>query len=136
MTNFDSLNVDLLYHFLHSLSQATSSTSTTAGEQQLESLESFLDSISNSRPSSSVGLHPAAAEFGHCTIKGPLYRKERVRWTKCHCLIRNSFFECHKSSNISSSSKPLIKLFLPGTKISLVQVNQQCTVCVHVCMYA
>lgn len=107
-----------------------------------QQIQSFLDNLATTRSPSSIGLPLVPAEFGQCTIKGNLYRKERLRqWSKCHCLIRNSFFECHKSS-ASSGSKPLIKLFLPGSSVIPLHVrtciytsNLYHYTCVYMYMY-
>lgn len=48
-------------------------------------------------------------------MKGYLYKKERFTWNKMHCLIRNSFLECHKPSGTQG---PSLKLFLPRSIVT------------------
>ena len=131
-------SLSLLPPFLSSLSYSQGhmpSTGTGNGFHNLpqgsdQQIASFLDSLAPPRSHSSIGLPLVPTEFGQCTIKGNLYRKERLRqWSKCHCLIRNSFFECHKSS-ASSGSKPLIKLFLPGSSVTSLHVRTH--LCIHI----
>uniref|UniRef100_A0A1X7VQ01 PH domain-containing protein n=1 Tax=Amphimedon queenslandica TaxID=400682 RepID=A0A1X7VQ01_AMPQE len=94
-----------------------------------QQVESFLSSVMESRPSNApsyeTGISVSSLEFGQTLMKGSLLRKDRLKWTKCHCLIRNSFFECHKNSDISSQSKPLLKLLLVGSQVSASQDSKR-----------
>ena len=56
-----------------------------------------------------------ALEYGLCQMKGNLYKRERLTWTKLYCTIRNNFLECHKSSG--NHYTPALKLFLPGSEV-------------------
>lgn len=61
-------------------------------------------------------------EFGQVTKTGNLLRKERLKWSNCFCLVRNSFLECHKS-NAATMGKPLLKLLLLGSEVTPAQVS-------------
>ena len=58
----------------------------------------------------------SSLEYGQCTLRGYLYKKERfMTWVKLFCVIRNNFLECRKSHGDSCS--PFLKLFLPGSEV-------------------
>lgn len=55
-------------------------------------------------------------EYGQCSLRGYLYKKERfMTWVKLFCVIRNNFLECRKSHGDTCS--PSLKLFLPGSEV-------------------
>ena len=90
-------------------------------------MESFLSSIAGHKASpgtNHTSLTPvtSTAEFGQTMKTGTLLRKERLKWSHCHCLIRNSFLECHKS-NATTMGKPLLKLLLLGSEVLPLQVS-------------
>ncbi len=66
-------------------------------------------------PSAPDSPDTTSLEFGQCIIRGNLYKKERLTWTKLFCIIRNNFLECHKSQG--GGYVPALKLFLPGSDI-------------------
>ena len=91
-----------------------------------------MESRPSNAPSYETGISVSSLEFGQTLMKGPLLRKDRLKWTKCHCLIRNSFFECHKNSDVSS--KPLLKLLLVGSQVTSNQVSILLYTFVYLCI--
>ena len=90
-----------------------------------QQVESFLSSIVDSRTNATLerDVPISTVEFGQTVIRGTLYRKDRLKWSRCFCLVRNSFLECHKNKNaLSSRGKPLLKLLLLGSQVTSLQV--------------
>ena len=92
-----------------------------------QQVESFLSSIIENRADTSIDtdIPISSLEYGQTSIKGSLFRKERLKWSRCFCLIRNSFLECHKNSSAAASSqKPILKLLLLGSQVLPNQVSR------------
>lgn len=125
-------SVPIHVHITHSLSLPYLQPGLGDGFRSLphntsQQVESFLSSIMENRPSNApsyeTGISVSSLEYGQTLMKGPLLRKDRLKWTKCYCLIRNSFFECHKHSDANTLTKPLLKLLLVGSQVSSNQVR-------------
>ncbi len=49
----------------------------------------------------------AALEYGQCTMRGVLLKREKMsKWTRTFCSIRNNFLECHKLHGSANSVPP------------------------------
>jgi hypothetical protein len=96
-----------------------------------QKVESFLSSIveGNMGTTSTINTMSyesvSSLEFGQTIIKGVLLRKDRIKWTRSYCIIRNSFLECHKTSASATTGKPLMKLLLLGSQVSPVQDSKR-----------
>ncbi len=62
-------------------------------------MDSFLSSVVERPhdPTTDVDIPDSALEYGQCTMRGVLLKRERMsKWNKTFCIIRNNFLECHK----------------------------------------
>ena len=86
--------------------------STPADSSLASIVETPTDSFTDANVSES------SLEYSQCTMRGNLLKRERfMQWSKLYCIVRNNFLECHKNQS-SSSSGPVLKLFLPGSEVT------------------
>ena len=82
-------------------------------------LSSIIEKPSDNTVDADIHVPVSALEYGDCTMRGVLYKRERLKqWNKLSCVIRNSFLQCHKAQDPAHSGTPVLKLFLPGSEIS------------------